>query len=326
MISKNPPTECARVFAVRTALVLLVVTARPAPTWAQEPAAQGAGARAIERGNEGIALYEHGKWNEALERFKEAEALYHSPVFVLYTARSLRNTGRLLEARDTLQRLLAEKLDRSAPEQWKKAQADAREELIDLQNRVPSALIQVDGGSASTRLTVDERQVAPGGVVELDPGAHRAVATDGGRSKTENFTLAPGEQRRRVVLQLASATAPMARDQAGLYVPGLILAGVGGAAMITGGVFGVLALNEKADVRDNLPAGCDGTTCPRSKQGEIEDRIDSARNLGTAADVLLISGAAVAATGIGLMIWAPGQKPAIAAGMSHRGGFVRMRF
>src|SRR5690242_10010962 len=87
------------------------------------------GARAIEKGKDALALYEAGNWSGALEAFREADTLFHSPVFALYTARSLRQLGRLLEARAALERLSNETLSASAPAPWLKAQADARLEL-----------------------------------------------------------------------------------------------------------------------------------------------------------------------------------------------------
>jgi tetratricopeptide (TPR) repeat protein len=294
---------------------------------------QSDSARAIELGHDGVTLYEQGKWNEALERFRAAEALYHSPVFVLYTARSLRNAGRLLEAREALKRLVGEKLDSSAPELWRKAQNDGREELKALETNISSVIITLDNGSPQTRTTIDDRPVTAGVVIELDPGTHRAIAVDAADTKSVTFTLAPGTRRQRVAIQLTpsqspppGATGSELSGRRSLYVPGLIVASVGGAAMLAGGVIGVLALQKKADVRDNLPASCDGTMCPRSSESEVEGRIDAARNLGTAADIFLIGGAAVAATGVGLLIFGPSDRPTATAGMSPRGGFVRVRF
>jgi hypothetical protein len=243
----NPSTERRPLPSPRRALALTLALAfafafafaiSPAPALAQESRAGDHGVQAIERGREGIELYKRGSWNDAIEAFRQAEALFHSPVFVLYMARSLRNAGRLLEARSTFERLVGERLDSSAPELWKKAQVDAGDELKALEANVPSVIIVVEGGTASTRTTLDGRPVAPGAVIELDPGTHRLDATDSGRSKQQVFAVSAGARRQRITVQLAPSNAvapsqplePEHPRPGGPSIPGLIGVGVGGAA------------------------------------------------------------------------------------------------
>jgi len=308
-------------------LVAFLAFASFAQSLSAEPASD-AGSRAIQKGEEGVALYDRGKWSEALDRFREAEELYHSPVFVLYTARALRNEGRFLDARRAFQKLLAEQLAPSAPELWKQAQRDGVTELATLDANVPRVLVSVEGGSQTTLLTVDDRPVAPGTSLELDPGNHRAVATDGARKTVRDFTLAPGAREQRVVLKFPShpgrKTEPSGETEP--YLPGWIAIGVGGAAILTGGVVGILALNKKAYTLDHLPPTCRETTCPASERAEVEANADKARNLGTAADVLFVSGAAVAAVGAGLLFFAPSEEPKVVPLASPRGGGLRVRF
>src|SRR5690349_2715550 len=112
-----------RSFLFHGALALSLSLA-PARAVAQPSPTTPTSTVAVDRGNEGVALYEAGRWDEALARFAEAEALYHSPVFVLYTARTLRNAGRLRDARDTYHRLVAEPIAADAPALWHQAQTD----------------------------------------------------------------------------------------------------------------------------------------------------------------------------------------------------------
>jgi hypothetical protein len=302
---------------------------------AQPPAAPGAGARAIELGNEGVALYEQGKWAEALARFREAESYHHSPVFVLYAARSLRNAGRLLDARAVLWRLVSETLEASAPASWKEARAHGRVELDALEESIPSVVISIMDGSPATRVLIGDRPVAAGEPIELDPGVHRLIARDSGRTQVATFTLAPGARSERVVVRLTpianpsrsrSADRVVADGKEGVYLPGVVVAATGGAAMLTGAVIGVLALRKKSDAEAALPASCAGRTCPRSRQIEIEERVRAARNLGTVADMLLIGGAAAVATGAALLLFNGGDGPAVRAGVSSREGLVGVRF
>jgi hypothetical protein len=321
----------ALVLSAMLAAVSVPVSAQPSAA-----ASLDVGSRAIEKGEQGVAFYEQGRWNEALERFREAEALYHSPVFVLYAARALRNAGRLLAARETFRQLIGERLETPAPELWSKAQRDARTELSALEALLPSAVIELRGGSTVTHVALDGRTVAIGSAIELDPGQHRAVATDSSRRVLREFSLAPGTRNVRIVIDLNPITAPaptvpasnrpVQAERSGLYVPGLVVAAAGGTAILAGGVVGILALREKGRARDSLPAICQGTTCPQSTKPEVEGRRQRARDLGTAADILFVSGGVLAAAGIGMMIFIPGDAGSVSAQVSPRGASVRIGF
>jgi hypothetical protein len=303
--------------AVSCLVCLLAVTlSSPAPLFAQDMPTSSEGAKAIEKGREGVALYEQGKWQEALERFNEADRLYHSPVFALYSARSLRNLGRLLEARAVLRRLVDEKLDGAAPDAWKEAQGDARAELSALEAEIPSVVVVVEGASPDSVLTIDDESVLAGQPIELDPGQHRLVASDGKQQRMVDFSVARGARNQSVVAKF-SPPEPVARPTKpepraleperlrGPYVPGLVITGAGGVALITGGVVGTLAIIKADQARDDLPASCRGTTCPLSTKSDVEASLEPSRDLATAADVLLISGAALAAVGIALWLIDP---------------------
>ncbi len=298
------------------ACLVTLTLAAPAPLFAQEAPTTSEGTSAIEKGREGVALYEQGKWQEALERFSEADRLYHSPVFVLYSARSLRNLGRLLEARAVLRRLVDEKLDDAAPDAWKEAQGDARAELSALEPEIPSVIVIAEGASPGTVIAIDDKPVLAGKPIELDPGQHRLLASDGKRQRTVDFSVARGAREQTVVAKF-SPPAPAARPTKpvppapeperarGPYVPGLVIAGAGGVALITGGVVGTLAMIKADQARDDLPASCRDTTCPLSTKSDVEASLEPSRDLATAADVLLISGAALAAVGIALWLIDP---------------------
>ncbi len=294
----------------------------------QPPPADSPAARAIISGQQGVQAYEQGKWTEALEHFREAEAFYHSPVFALFAARSRRQLGQLLEARAALQRLVDETLAPSAPAPWVKARADARLELAELAAEVPTVTLAVEGGSSAAQVSLDDRAAETGRPLELNPGQHRAVVTDGARRREISFNViarshpsitlsfAPDEASKAIPAphQPRSAPAPHAppaapRDR-GPYLPGWILAGTGAAALAAGGVVGILALNEASKQRDRLPPSCEGQRCLASDRAVIEDRFKSSENLALASDILWISGAVLATTGVALIVIDPRSKTA----------------
>ncbi len=272
-----------RTLLAATGLVLtFTLLLWPVAALAQDTAPpQQAASAAIEKGRQGLESYEHGNWQDAISRFEEAEALYHSPVFLLYSARSLRNAGRLREASRMFSRLSAGQVGATAPEAWKQAQAAGRVELQALEE-------QLAASEAAQRL----------------PPTRLATAKP--RATTE--------PRKR-----------------GVYLPGLVITGVGSAAVVAGGVVGVLALAKRSTVltptptRDNLPV-CKATQCLDSQAHLVEPRAQTTQDLALAADVLWISGAAVVAIGVALMLIDPRADPAASAALGPDAGWLLVKF
>jgi len=119
-----------------SALLVAASLALVAPTFAQTAAEND---RALALGHEGLDLYNKGNWAEARVKFAEADRLAHSPVFVLYLARSARNAGDLVTARVAYDRLAAEVVPAGAPAPWTSAVESGKQELIELQKRLAEA-------------------------------------------------------------------------------------------------------------------------------------------------------------------------------------------
>lgn len=321
---------------VHVAVTSLLWLCLCATAWAQTPTPA---ALAITKGQEAVALFEKGRYDEALAKFRQADALYHSPVFVLYAGRSLRQQGRRVEALATLRLVAAENVDEDAPPPWKQARAEAKREIAELAAEIPSMTVTVEGATPRTQVTIDAKPAALGEPIELDPGTHRVHAVDGHRADAKEVTLSAGGGRLDVVLTLPPApaaaaevrttmptTRPLAEPQTKLHVPGLVTAGAGAAAMVAGGVVGVLALNRASSARDTLPSTCEGTLCLDSRKEEIESKLAPARRLGAAADVLLITGGIALAVGAYLMIVHRVAAPPSAARATSIGAPLELRF
>jgi tetratricopeptide (TPR) repeat protein len=286
--------------------------------WASPTRAQGNEAkRSVEKADAGLQLYERNEWQPALESFQEAEKLYHSPVYLLYTARCLQKLGRWMEAKREYERLLAEQLTKKEPDTWRAAHDDARRDLDALIRELPSVHVEVLGATSTTRVTVDDESIPLGRDVPLDPGQHRIVAVDGVRRANQSVKLEPGQKSVRVVLRFAEllANKPVApKERAkvsskGPNVPGLVLTAAGGAALIAGGIVGFIALDKAKDAKDDLPESCVGTTCPTSQKGAVEDRTANARRFATISDGLFIGGGALVTAGVLFLILDPGDAP-----------------
>ncbi len=278
---------------------------------------------AVRRGREGVTLYESGQWSEALTAFREADALFHSPVLTLYVARSLRSLGRLVEARRVYETLAREVLDPDAPRTWSQAQRDGGAELEALDREVPRIVVDV-GAAPGATASVDGVAVRPGETIALDPGRHQVEWTSPSGRVSKEVTLRRGSGTTRVELREPVALGASGTD--GFTVLGIVLSGVGGAALATGGVFGILALNDASSAGAALPSSCSADrACLPKERDAIERTYDSAYVEATVADALFLSGGIAAAAGIALLIIDPGHRSVRPNATSHRGG-LRVSF
>ena len=284
------------------------------------------GDRAVAFAQEGLKHYQDGAWAEALDRFEKAEAASHSAVFVLYIARAQRSLNRLLAARETYKKLIAEKLPDDALASWRQAQADARAELNALEPTIPSIVIGAPSASTVATATIGDKPVPIGKAVELDPGKYKVVVIDGQRRAETDLELRPGERERPVEVLLPGGKGPGSEpgpgpsspreetETEGSLAPGIALLAVGGAGLIAGAVLGGLALKMDGDIQDTCPE----LKCPAgTDRAAIEDDRSTMLTMADASTGLLIAGGVVAATGLVLVIVRPGggdAAPAVSVG------------
>lgn len=263
--------------------------------------------RAIERGEEGIASFEDGRFEEALAAFREAEAIYYSPVFLFYQGRSLRRLGRYREALTTLERVDREPLALDAPAVWKETRDAAARERESLAAAMPLVVVTIEGASNDARATVDGDAVPLGALIPLDPGEHRVVASDGAREEPRTLVVTDGA-RRQVAFRFAPTvtiattpppTRPPEESRRGeTSTKSVVAFALGGAAAAGSVVLGALAFSAAGAARDGLPSTCVGTVCPSSRRTEVEDRFAAPRQLAVASDILTVT--AIVALGVGL--------------------------
>lgn len=328
------------------ALVALSLSA-PLRAEPQRQAEVESSQRALTLGHEALEAFERGEYTAALERFEDAEDEAHSPVFVLYMARSNAALGHLLRARELFEKVRAEALPDDAPEAWRAAQQSAEEEQISLDARVPSLLLVIDGptkppfevtiGPQST--DIDERTHE----FELDPGSYAIAVTDAaGRRREQSVTLAEGEREARVVftfpkptLEKSTASKTKARPESASKPPrssptepdttrekstenlgAWTVLGVGALATAVGIATGTVAWAKARHVRSR----CDGLTCPT----ELEDDADQARTWANVASVGFAVG--IVGLGGGLLLFEGDDDPTARGAASAPCVFVSGRF
>jgi hypothetical protein len=161
---------------------------------------------AVELGKQGKDLYDRGRWSESRDRFSRADALVHSPVFVLYIARTLRNDGKLVAARVWFRTLAHETIPADAPAQWHDAKRDAEQELAEIEKRIPSIVITARPAGKSLSAKIDGALLAPEALtqpIEIDPGEHTLSLVEDGKSPVvRKLRAIEGEKSLEVVVEL----------------------------------------------------------------------------------------------------------------------------
>jgi hypothetical protein len=324
---------------MRAAWLLLTMAMVSATARADEPSEPTPAAReqAIELGKQARELYDQGRWDDAYDRFSRAESLVHSPVFVLYLARSSRNAQRLIEARAAYRRLVSERIPATAPEPWREAQADAVTELAEVERRIPALRItvQTSQGLAApdAAVSLDGRAVDPTARVaplEVDPGPHHVVASRAGVSADREVVAVERVKVTDVLLTLPGpaphvgtlpeprfvvASAPQARTNSALRSWGITSITVGSILLAVGVGTGVAAI--AAD--KSLESLCPGGDCPQSAASQVTTYYA----LGNTASATLVIGGALTAGGIVMV--AVGSRPT-RVGLSPLGSYVTASF
>ncbi len=291
---------------------------------ARVQAAPAEAEHAIQIGQTAVELFEAGEYQVALERFRTADLLSHSPVFNLFEARSLDKLGRLLEATRIYEKLVAEKLPSDAPPAWHAALVDGASELSAIKARLPSVELRLSGGTPA-ELKLDGKPLGMDRAQSellLDPGTHEFEATSTAHEViVARVDLREGERKHAVELSLPSESpapspatpAPAVRTSAPVVAPrdnpknpatdplGIALLAGAGVAAAVGTVTALVAANELSEIREN----CDGNQCLKSDASKGET-VDTLALVSTVSFV--VGGAALAAWGVRIVV-SSGENP-----------------
>ncbi len=290
---------------------------------AQPPDPKGT---ARQLGREGLKLFSQGRWQQAYDKFVEAQNLHRAPTLALYMARCQRNMNALIEARGLYESLVHQPLPDKPSKPFVEAQKTARSELADLHTRIPSVQFVIMGPALEqTIVNVDGIQVPNAELAQsrpVNPGKHTVTATaPGWVAASQVVELSEGEKK-TVELSLTPLRSPTgpppsvnpppdpapigsarppgdtsATSQGPLW-PGIAALGVGAVGLGFGAVTGGLALTKANAIKDN----CVDNHCLR----EDEQEDSSARSLATMSTVGLVLGGVFSAAGVVLLVWRPG--------------------
>lgn len=298
-----------------SAALLLAMLGLAAPVAAQSNAEPSlAAARDLWR--DGAALYEARDYLAAADRFDRAYEIEHLPSLGIWVARAWARGGSLLAALARYRELSEQALAPDAPQKDWAAKRDAQLEQRALIGRIPTLTIEVDGASGDRLSVTVNGEPLPrselGTPRMVDPGRLKISALDGALVGEAELDVKEGEAR-RVQLRL---TVPPVSGHGGLLAPrsdklpppppgngkgthlvSYVFMGVGGASLLTGVVFGFMALHDEA----RLKTLCTGSHCPPGLASDI----DSYRAEKTIATVGMLSGAALALAGATIYVLTP---------------------
>ncbi len=307
------------------ALVTVAVLATSAAAVARQPtAADRATARSLAfAGQEALDKKQYAL---ALDRFTRANNLVPAPTFELRIARAEVGLGKLVEAHETYERILLERVAPDSPAVFQQAVDSATKEVAALEPRLPWVTIVAEPGSAKVTIDGVEVPAAELGVRRaIDPGARIFRATaDGYAPLDKTVTFAEG-QSQSVTLSLQKvAAAPDAERVPRASPPadtgalggehkttgwhktaGWVALGVGAAGLIVGGVEGAVALHQHSE----LSGPCSSGTCPASENS----RLDAYHTAGTVSTIGFIVGAVGVGAGVTLLLTAPKRQAAYIA-------------
>jgi len=270
--------------------------------------------------SEGRTLRDQGDLGAALKSFEAADAVMQVTTTAFEIGRTQEMMGRLVQARETMQRIVAIPLTASDPAPFQAARSKAETLLADLDARIPtlSFAITVSPGAAPPEVTVDGVRVAPNALqsqFRVDPGIHQVVSRLGQQRSSQSITVQERD-RKKVVIDFDSAVA--ANRETGIRAPspaadqdaaspwrtvGYAGLAIGGTGIVVGAIAGLVALSNK-----NLAeAGCEGGRCPP----KTWDALDRAESFATVSTVGFAVGAAAIGVGVvGFVLQRPAKDAA----------------
>ncbi len=253
------------------ASLLLALSSVPSVAAAQGTDANRAAARAL--AFEAQAALENKEYAAAAERFTRADALVHAPTLLLGLARADVGLGKLVAAREVYARIVREGVRPGASAVFTRAVDDAKSEMEALDARMPP--VQNDVKKPDLPVLVP--------VAAPEPAAPPRVVPP------------------RALQEAKPAERPSATPSSRRTMFGFVTLGIGGAALATGMVTGILALGRERD----LSALCPRTQCPPSERAAVDDYM----KLRVVTLSTLITGAMLATTGALVIFTAPKPRP-----------------
>jgi len=270
---------------------------------AQAPADLAAGRQLFV---EALADEEHGRFADAVAKYKRVLSLRDTPNIRYRIGSSLEHMGKLVQAIESF--TVAVRIGTAAGTPADAEVARAAQARIDaLAPKVAHVALRLPAPApAGADVTVDGEPVAPRSLADLplDPGTHIVTATAPGAQPFRSSVDVTEGARVEVPLLLAPAAdaSPPGTPPQPVTHPyrsaGVVTAAVGAVLLVSGGL--VLALRSSAI--GDLERGCPSGACPASQRDDLQSKHDRAQTEGPLGGVLVATGIAAAAVGVVLIV------------------------
>ena len=312
-------------------------------------------AEAREQFNVGVSLLQDpdgANYEEAFKAFMRAYTATPSWKILGNLGLSALKIERFVDGIEAYERYLAQAADQLDPAELEQVKRD-----LNVMKATSGTLVLTVSGASGVTVEDTRTRSVGGPVVNLYPvpdsgtltlrlasGHHTLRASAAGKSGALELDVKSGENVSQTLTLSAGqalAAAPSAEAAPGAAAPaprssglrtaGLVIGGVGVAALIGGGVTGFLGLSAKSDLESRCPDKRCAYASPADKAAFESDR-DSLETMGTLTTALLIGGGVLAAGGATLFVigGSSSKEPEVATtpyigpgvlGLSARGTF-----
>lgn len=265
--------------------------------------------------DEGDAKRDAKDYKGALAAYEKADAIMHVPTTGLEVARMQAQLGMLLEARETLSRVIRIPAKPNEPAPFSAARKTADQLNEELGKRVPAVQINITGGAGTATVSIDGENVPPavlGVPRKVNPGHHVIVVKAASAEKREEIDVAERETK-TVAIDLTPtpvvAEKPVVQttdEPSGGSSTGKVLMfggfGVAAVGIGVGAVTGIMSMSKVDEIKQD----CVGDKCLASRAGDIDD----AKSLGNISTIAFAVGGVGAAVGIVGLIMSSGSSEA----------------
>src|SRR5688572_13491394 len=164
-------------------------------------------------GNEGVIALKNGEYDTAADRFERANDLVPAPSFLVLLARARAGQGRLVEAYEIYRTIIREGVQPDKPEAFKRALADAKQEVKLLEPRLAWVAVNVVGARPEQVEVTLNGSIIPSAALgaqrPADPGVLRVEAkAEGYRTAEAVVELSEGQHLAPIELRLVEVPKP----------------------------------------------------------------------------------------------------------------------
>lgn len=324
--------------------LLLAATSLPQPAWAEQQPSAADRTTARRLGNEGVIALKKGEFDTAADRFERANDLVPAPSFLVLLARARAGQGRLVEAYEIYRTIIREGVQPDKPEAFKRALAEAKQEVKSLEPRLAWVTVNVVGARPEQVEVTLNGSVIPSAALgaqrPADPGALRVEAkAEGYRTAETTVELREGQHLPPLELKMVELPKPppmveVVREEPIMTADGgepsfvsqntlgYIALGLAGAGLAVGTVTGIIAIDRRQELEDIPCVYEQGDVCyaandPATVSSAVAAK-DDLDTFSAAATISFIAGGALAATGVILLLTAPDEPPASAGEVTIR--------